>query len=370
MIAFFLIASPFLAQNSGDAPAPYPTAQHTNTSWEHLGIAVGNDAANPVTPAWTGSADDDGVTVLNLVKGGTATFEIDVQSLYSSDDLAIWADWNDDGVWDAVGERVIWAGVSATAPNGTLAGGVNSFDVTVPASAAGTTAKIRVRLWDSSSFGAMANGGLDGGGDPTGTTTWGEVEDYEIAYVVVNSAPTAAVPGGSGFAGDVTAGFDLTVQAGSAMTAADLELTDPDGDAIDLNDVTAAPAPIGGVTASAAPQLALASGTVISWTGTVDAATSAGVFTYLVDIDDNVNPNVVFEVRITVTAAPATGGGKTPPPTTTGGTTTQEPAPRESSKSGRGPGGLFHCSATQAAGSTAPWAALLALAALAITKRR
>lgn len=369
MLAFFLIASAL--QNSGDAPAPYPTASHGNTSWEHLGATVSNDAANPVTPAWTGSADDDGVTVVNLVKGGAATFEIDVQSLYSSDDVAVWADWNDDGTWDAVAERVIWAGASASAPNGPLTDGVNSFDVAVPASAVGTTAKIRVRIWDTSSFGAMANGGADGGGDPAGATTWGEVEDYEIAYVAANAGSSVVLPAGSAFSGSIAGGFDLTVQAGDALVGADLQLTDADGDAIDLNDVTAAPGPIGGVTAPAAPQLGLASGTIVSWTGTVDASTTAGVYTYLMDIDDNANPNVVFEVRITVTAAPPPGGGGTTPPPSSGGTpaTESEPVPNTGGRSGRGPGGLFYCSVSGAV-VAGPWTALLALAALAFLKRR
>ena len=86
------------------------------------------------------------------------------------------------------------------------------------------------------------------------------------------------------------------------------------------------------------------------------------------------NPNVVFEVRITVTAAPPPGGGGTPPPSNGGSGTTGEssdPVPNTGGKSGRGPGGLFHCSASGAiAGGAGPLAMIAVLLGAALLRRR
>jgi MYXO-CTERM domain-containing protein len=175
------------AQDVGDAPAPYPTAEHTQ-DFERFGDTRGQaDATNPETPAWTGSVEDDGITVSNLVKGGTAMITVNIQQLFAQDDIAVWIDWNDDGAWDTPSERVIWAGASPNAPDGTLVAGDNVFLVAVPAGAIGTSAGLRARIWDTTAFGADPLLDVDGGGTPSGLTTWGEVEDHLIPYIVLDN---------------------------------------------------------------------------------------------------------------------------------------------------------------------------------------
>ncbi len=216
------------AQDYGDAPAPYPTTEHTNaSSYEILGLAITMDTVNPVTPSWTGDGSDDGVQFNNFAKGATATLAVQISNLYSTDDLAIWIDFNNDGDWIDAGERVVWAGYSTTAPNGALAA-TNNFSVAIPSGAVGTLASVRARLWDTASHttGAMA---ANGGGDPALSTVWGEVEDYQATYTTLTSSEidiqrpvSTSIPSGgtSSVGGQATTSFNLiwTVANQSTVT--------------------------------------------------------------------------------------------------------------------------------------------------------
>ena len=81
VVAVLGLAYGAAAQDVGDAPAPYPICTHDACA-ETLGVAcTDTDATNPEVPAWTGSADDDGVVVTNLVKGSTATITVTITNL-------------------------------------------------------------------------------------------------------------------------------------------------------------------------------------------------------------------------------------------------------------------------------------------------
>ena len=175
------------------------------------------------------------------------------------------------------------------------------------------------------------------------------------AAFVTTSAPTINLSAVTTFTGDAVAGFDMTVPPGATLVTADLDLFDADGDPIDLNSVTVAPTAIAGVTQPPSPQLALASGTTISWTGTVAPAATPQTYFYTVNIDDNVNPaqNIVVRISVVVGAPPPGGGGGT------GG--------------GRGEGGasgFLPCGAAATATTGSAWLALLALAAMRTVRRR
>ncbi len=127
---------------------------------------------------------------------------------------------------------------------------------------------------------------------------------------IANFAPTLRPATGTAFSGAAGGPFTLTLNPGQALSAADLELFDADGDPIDLNSISITTAPTG-VTA---PSLAagITSGTVISFTGTADATNASGDYVYTVDIDDNVSAAVQITVTITIaniapTHTPATG---------------------------------------------------------------
>jgi hypothetical protein len=197
LILLALAAGTLAAQDMGDAPAPYPTAVYFQsgggTRLDYLGSSCSDDSGTaPVPGGWTGDDADDGCEFLNMHKGGAATLNIAVVDTNGNDDLAVWMDFNNDGDWDDAGERVVWAGRSSAATHGAFAARVqppyggsstsfNSYSVAIPASAVGSSVKVRVRLWDTAqhSSGPMA---LNGGGDPGAFSEFGEVEDFDILY--------------------------------------------------------------------------------------------------------------------------------------------------------------------------------------------
>jgi len=80
---------------------------------------------------------------------------------YTSDDLGIWIDWNQDGYFTDANENVVCT-------NGDGAQGTYSFTVPSNATLGATTMRIRIKYSGSDC------------GSPCGTTTYGEVEDYKI----------------------------------------------------------------------------------------------------------------------------------------------------------------------------------------------
>lgn len=197
-LAAVLLNGVLMAQDASDAPSPYPqfVVFQGNTGYrlDHLGNGISGDS----TPAngWTAGAEDDGLEFFNMVKGQTATIKVSVVVTNGNSDLAIWMDFNDNGVWEST-ERVVWAGKSPNAthgdfqprvqpPYGGSSTSFNTYTVPIPAGASGSTVKVRALLWDvtSHSSGAMAlnGGGHPGGASGYGFTDYGEVEDHEVPY--------------------------------------------------------------------------------------------------------------------------------------------------------------------------------------------
>lgn len=81
---------------------------------------------------------------------------------YDYDDWGVWIDFNQDGDFDDPDENVVC--VSSVGDS------VVSFNITIPANAMAGQTTMRIRLKYSG----------DDCGDPCGTTTWGEVEDYSV----------------------------------------------------------------------------------------------------------------------------------------------------------------------------------------------
>ncbi|MCD4791319.1 MAG: hypothetical protein K8R37_15095, partial [Bacteroidales bacterium] len=116
----------------------------------------------------TGCNNYDDFTYLStmVVPGNTYPITIHTGNVYSSDDYAVWIDWNENESFDDPGEQVVCEiniGVS-----------VNTFDITVPTDVVSGNKRMRVRLKYSGSD----------CGNPCGSTTYGEVEDYTV---IVNS---------------------------------------------------------------------------------------------------------------------------------------------------------------------------------------
>ena len=107
----------------------------------------------------TGGADEDGASFGTLVAGQNGVVTVDVQG--GTGRVAIWIDFDQDGVWDNASEKVHDADLTAT---------IHSLVFPVPLSATRGTTYARVRLGTDPSQVA----------DPTGAASDGEVEDYAI----------------------------------------------------------------------------------------------------------------------------------------------------------------------------------------------
>ncbi|MBL7104731.1 MAG: hypothetical protein ISS18_10400 [Bacteroidales bacterium] len=127
-----------------------------------------------------------------VVPGNIYPITIHTGNVYSSDDYAVWVDWNENESFDDPGEEVVCE-INTGAS-------VNTFDITVPTDVVSGNKRMRVRL---KYLGSDC-------GDPCGTTSWGEVEDYTV---IVNSnfndwltfnPPAGTIPGSDMMGIDVT----------------------------------------------------------------------------------------------------------------------------------------------------------------------
>jgi len=118
-------------------------------------------------------------TLVNM--GESYDITIENGNVYSSDDLGIWIDWNQDGDFDDNDENV-YCGIDM--------GGEGTFTITVPTSAIPGETTMRIRMkWSGSDCGS-----------PCGTTSYGEVEDYSInvlGWLLVNPTEGTIQPGES-----------------------------------------------------------------------------------------------------------------------------------------------------------------------------
>ena len=95
----------------------------------------------------------------------TYPLQVTLTTVYSSDDYGVWIDWNQNGDFSDAGENVV-----CEIDNGLE---VSTWDITVPADAIAGDTRMRIRLKYSGS----------NCGDPCGTTTYGEVEDYTVNVI-------------------------------------------------------------------------------------------------------------------------------------------------------------------------------------------
>ncbi|MFM7234505.1 MAG: GEVED domain-containing protein, partial [Flavobacteriales bacterium] len=97
----------------------------------------------------------------SVVRGTTRTFTVTVNNNFTTDQVIIWCDWNNDGDFIDAGENVY------TSP----LGGAYSGSFVIPTTASLGAVRMRIRLTDTAS-GANTT--------PCGVSSYGEVEDYTL----------------------------------------------------------------------------------------------------------------------------------------------------------------------------------------------
>ena len=153
-----------------DLANSYGVAWHTGTGALRLGS---NWTADTSYLLAGDDASDDGITRLDeWVPGNPATLGVTVGGSGAAPWLAGWVDWNNNGVFETPGERIVDQAVTV---------GNNAVVFSVPLSyTTGATVQARFRLYDSQPFAPTSNAAA------TGAAANGEVEDFSYAF-----SPTA-----------------------------------------------------------------------------------------------------------------------------------------------------------------------------------
>jgi hypothetical protein len=199
------------AYDYGDAPKSYGKAKHKidmskdpesglYTKYIVLGALVDQESESKYSATAdgddnSGSDDEDGVTFPPLIAGNIVTIPVVVTTHgLSYGILFAWIDWNGDGDFTDVGEKV-----SGT-PLAVFKSGTYNLSVAIPDTAI-TTHPTFAR------FRIGANGG------PTAENAWGEVEDYQVSIQNLNLQVITTQVNVQRY-GDSTGSIDVTVRGG------------------------------------------------------------------------------------------------------------------------------------------------------------
>ena len=157
------------------APA-YCTAGATSTSFEKISNVTfaGINNSSTATVGYEDFTAVSGAVTAGSTYPFSATFS---GTSYSSDQVMVWIDFNNDKDFNDAGEQVLITPTKVSPWTG---------DIVIPADVAAGTVRMRVRLHDSS---------LGGNLTPCGTSTYGQVEDYtlNISTLGVNDTVKNAV---------------------------------------------------------------------------------------------------------------------------------------------------------------------------------
>ena len=156
----------------GDAPSSYGSASHDLGSYR-LGKVIDRETG----PSFSAHADgddvdqlddEDGVTFYSdFVPGQQAAVGIEVTFSQQDFRVYVWIDFNQDGLFQAVTERIQWAPGGSVIVGGNTAS-VGGYVIVPPTAKIGKTfMRVRVRSFSTAPA-------------PTGHGGMGEVEDYEI----------------------------------------------------------------------------------------------------------------------------------------------------------------------------------------------
>jgi M6 family metalloprotease-like protein len=145
---------------------PYCVAGSLATSYEYISnVAIGS--INQASVRGTAGYQDYTSQITTMQIGVNNTATVTVTNPYSTDQVLIWVDWNQDGDFDEVGENVY-------ASTGSFASPLTTSSFAPPVGAKIGTTRMRIRLYDTSN-GSNATS--------CGNSSYGEVEDYSVNVI-------------------------------------------------------------------------------------------------------------------------------------------------------------------------------------------
>ena len=180
----------------------YCDAGATNsTAYEYINDVICGDINNTGTGLSSNGYADYSNLSTDVSLNQDVTLSVNIGSVYNTDKLYVWADWNLDGDFDDAGEQVYVSSQQGVANQ--------TINFTVPANASSGNVRLRIRLNDTQ------NGSLE---TPCGTSGYGEVEDYTL-HVTGTSQETAPI---ADFIASQT-----DIQVGESVNFTDLSQNNP-----------------------------------------------------------------------------------------------------------------------------------------------
>lgn len=142
---------------------PYCDASSTGTNYENItNVTFGTINNNSGSD---GYADYTSI-VTDVNMADTYTFSVSYDQNYSSDEVIVWIDWNQNHIFEDTEKYDVASGSGGNSPY--------TLDITIPTDAIAGSTRMRVRLHDTS---AGPNS------TPCGDSSWGEVEDYTVNVI-------------------------------------------------------------------------------------------------------------------------------------------------------------------------------------------
>ncbi len=186
-----------LQVNMAPVTSCYCTAGATSTAFEK----ISNVTYGTINNNSTSTAGYENFTALSttVVQGQTSPISVSISTAFSSDQVRVWIDFNQDGDFIDVGEAVY---VSAQGV------GPHVGNITIPLTASVGTTRMRVRMHDAA---------LGPNNTPCGTSTYGQVEDYSVNIQPCVQGVFTTNPSSTSIQCSSNASFTV-VAAGSALT--------------------------------------------------------------------------------------------------------------------------------------------------------
>ncbi len=191
---------------------------YASGQWEYInGVSCGT--INNQSTGWSAGGYGDYTSMsTNVETGGTVDVTVTIGSVYNTDQVYAWVDWNLDGDFDDTGENVYNSSTNGLSSH--------NFTINVPPTAYLGNTRLRVRLNDSQ-YGSNNT--------PCGASDYGEVEDYTLSVFYPVGINNNQIAGVSIYPNPNNGQFQIILSENSNY---ELQITDITGKVIWSNQIT------------------------------------------------------------------------------------------------------------------------------------